>query len=110
MGISPLQGAMPFISNGKVRAVAVTGARRLKGLPNVPSLSEAGFKGLEGIDPYTYYGLVGPAGVPEPVVAKLNGAVNTVSTMPKVVEQLAGPAVCGAGRRTAPSPSADTFG
>ena len=88
MGISPLQGAMPFISSGKVRAVAVTGARRMKGLPEVPSISEAGFKGLEGIDPYTYYGLVGPAGVPEHVVAKVNEAVNTVSKMPKVVEQL----------------------
>ena len=88
MGISPLQGAIPFISSGRVRAVAVTGSRRLQGLPDVPSLSEAGFKGLEGIDPYTYYGLVGPAGLPPAVVAKVNEAVNAVSKMPKAVEQL----------------------
>jgi tripartite-type tricarboxylate transporter receptor subunit TctC len=66
----------------------VTGSRRLKTLPNVPSLSEAGFKGLEGIDPYTYYGLVGPPGLPQAVVAKLNEAVNSVSTSPGVATQL----------------------
>jgi tripartite-type tricarboxylate transporter receptor subunit TctC len=88
MGLSPLQGAVAFISNGKVRAIAVTGSRRLKGLPNVPSLSESGFKGLGGIDPYTYYGLVGPPGLPQAVVSKLNEAVNKVSAAPGVVTQL----------------------
>ncbi len=88
MGLSPVQGAVAFVSSGKVRALAVTGSRRVKSLPNVPSLSEGGFKGLDGIDPYTYYGLVGPRGVPQAVVAKLNQAINSVSTLPGAVTQL----------------------
>jgi tripartite-type tricarboxylate transporter receptor subunit TctC len=63
----------------------VTGPRRLKKLPDVPSLAEADFKGLEGLDPYTYYGLVGPAGLPPAIVQKLNDAINQVSKMPDVV-------------------------
>ena len=46
MGFSPVQGAVSSITTGKVRALAVTGSRRIKSLPDVPSLSEAGFKGL----------------------------------------------------------------
>ena len=59
-GLSPVQGAMASIAGGKVRALAVTGSHRLKGLPDVPSLRETDFKGIAGIDPYTYYALLGP--------------------------------------------------
>jgi tripartite-type tricarboxylate transporter receptor subunit TctC len=41
--------------------LAITGSKRLKGLPDDPSLAEVGIKGLDGIDLYTYYGLPGPA-------------------------------------------------
>ena len=85
MGLSSVQGAMPFIANGRVRPLAVTGSRRLKTLPDVPSLSEGDFKGLEGIEPYSYYGLVGPVGMAPVVVAKLNEAINRISRMPEVV-------------------------
>ena len=79
VGITPLEAAVGPVSSGRVRAIAVTGSRRLKSLPDVPSLSEERIKGLEGIDPYTYYGLVGPPGTPAPVVTKLSDAINTLS-------------------------------
>jgi tripartite-type tricarboxylate transporter receptor subunit TctC len=88
VGITPLEAAVGPVSGGRVRAIAVTGSRRLKSLPDVPSLSEAGIKGLEGIDPYTYYGLVGPVGTPAPVVAKLSEAVNTLSKSSDVATQV----------------------
>ena len=85
LGMSPIQGAMQHIASGKVRALSVTGSRRQPSLPEVPSLSESDFKGLEGVDPYSYYGLVGPVGLPPAIVTTLNDAVNRVSRMPDVV-------------------------
>jgi tripartite-type tricarboxylate transporter receptor subunit TctC len=87
-GISPIQGAQPPIAQGRVRALAVTGSKRVAMLPDVPSLSEVDVPGLEGIDPYTYYALVGPPGMPSDVVAKLNAVVNTVSKMPSAITYL----------------------
>jgi len=85
MGIAPIQGAWGSITSGKVRALAVTGTRRMAALPDVPSLTESDFKGLDGVDPYSYYGLLGPAGMPPEIVAKLNDALNKVSRKPNVV-------------------------
>jgi tripartite-type tricarboxylate transporter receptor subunit TctC len=84
VGIAPLEGGMASISSGRVKALAVTGSRRLKALPDVASLGESGIKGLEGIDPYTYYGLAGPAGLSPAVVGKLSEALDRVSKMPDV--------------------------
>lgn len=78
VGLTPIQGAMAPIASGRVKALVVTGSRRVKGLDNVPSLKETRTKGLDGIDPYTYYGLVGPPGLPSGIVAKLNEAINAV--------------------------------
>ncbi|HSV77696.1 MAG TPA: tripartite tricarboxylate transporter substrate-binding protein [Ramlibacter sp.] len=88
LGISTIQGAMGSITSGRVRALAVTGSRRLKVLPDVPTLTESDYKGLEGIHPYSYYGLAGPAGLPAAVVAKLNDAINKVSGMPDAITHL----------------------
>lgn len=85
MGIAPIQGARGSITSGKVRALAVTGTRRMAALPDVPSLTESDFKGLDGVDPYSYYGLLGPAGMAPEIVAKLNNAINQVSRKPDVV-------------------------
>jgi len=88
LGMSPVQGAMGSITSGRVKALAVTGPKRLKVLPDVPTLTESDFKGLEGIHPYSYYGLVGPVGLPAPIVAKLNDAINRVSSMPEVISHM----------------------
>ena len=88
MGMSSVQGALPFIADGRVRPLAVTGSRRVKVLADVPSLAETDFKGLEVIEPYSYYGLLGPVGMPPAVIAKLNDAINRVSKMPEVAADM----------------------
>lgn len=88
MGIATIQGAMASITGGRVRPLAVTGAKRVASLPNVPSLAEVDVKGLQGIDPYSYYGLIGPVGLPPAIVATVNDAINKVSKSPEVIEHL----------------------
>lgn len=67
--------AMPQIKSGRLRALAVTTAKRAAQLPEVPTLSEQGYNGftISG-----WYGLMGPAAMPKPAVATLNKAVTTV--------------------------------
>jgi len=89
MGISPLQGALPVVETGRVRMLAVTGHERLAALPDVKALSEvAAVPGLADVEPYTYYALMGPKGMPADVVTKINAAVNEVSRMPQAVAYL----------------------
>lgn len=67
-GAAPL----PHIKSGKLRALAVSSAKRLDSLPDVPTLTELGFDGMED---YTWVGIFAPAGTPREVTAKLNRAV-----------------------------------
>lgn len=69
----PLVSALPQVQAGKVRAIAVTGQRRAASLPDVPTSTEAGFPGVEVS---AWYGLLAPAGTPDPIVSKLNQALN----------------------------------
>jgi len=62
---------LPFYQSGKARILAVSSARRLTALPNVPTMAEAGFPGLEM---ETWFGLLAPAGTPVPIVGKLHDA------------------------------------
>jgi tripartite-type tricarboxylate transporter receptor subunit TctC len=62
---------LPFYQSGKARILAVSSARRLTALPNVLTMAEAGFPGLEM---ETWFGLLAPAGTPAPIVAKLHDA------------------------------------
>jgi tripartite-type tricarboxylate transporter receptor subunit TctC len=64
--------AVPQVKNGKLRALAVSTAKRIAALPNVPTLDESGLAGFEASGSN---GLVGPAGMPIAVVEKLNAAV-----------------------------------
>ncbi|WP_082926442.1 tripartite tricarboxylate transporter substrate binding protein [Cupriavidus sp. D384] len=65
--------AMPMIKAGKLRALAVTSARRVALLPNVPTVAEQGYAGFQAED---WKALVAPAGTPADVVARLNAEVN----------------------------------
>lgn len=84
LGISPAQGVMSYIASGRIRAIAVTGPKRLKSLPNVASLMESDIAGIEGLDPYTIYGLAGPPGMPSNIIEKLNTTVRRISSQPEV--------------------------
>jgi tripartite-type tricarboxylate transporter receptor subunit TctC len=74
-----------FLQAGKVRALAVTSTKRLPVMPETPTMAEAGFGGIE-ID--TWFGLVAPAGTPDPVIAKLNVAFVKAMRDPEVVKQI----------------------
>ncbi|MGJ7494321.1 Bug family tripartite tricarboxylate transporter substrate binding protein [Variovorax sp. RT4R15] len=77
-----------FIENhkaGKVRIVAVIGAKRQPLLPNVPTFSELGFPNL---DDYPYYGVFAPVGTPQPVIDRFGAALQKVLAMPDVKQKL----------------------
>jgi tripartite-type tricarboxylate transporter receptor subunit TctC len=76
---------IPLIKSGKLRALAITGARRSEALPNVPTFTEAG---LPTYDVTGAWGLIAPAGVPERVVAVLNDALTRAVGDPAVRETL----------------------
>jgi tripartite-type tricarboxylate transporter receptor subunit TctC len=65
-------GPMSNIKAGKLRALAVSSSKRLSQLPDVPTLNELGYRGMED---YTWVGLFAPAGTPQAIVQKLNDAV-----------------------------------
>jgi tripartite-type tricarboxylate transporter receptor subunit TctC len=79
--------AIPFIEQGKLRALAVTGPQRLPGMPNVPTLDEAGVKGYESL---SWSGIVAPAGTPRPIIMKLNAAIDRILKTDDVKKRLAG--------------------
>jgi tripartite-type tricarboxylate transporter receptor subunit TctC len=96
-----LAAALPHIRSGRVRPLAVTGMQRHALLKDVPTLDESGFKGF---DAQQWYGVMGPAGVPAPVVKQLNDALNAVLQQPDLRDKLSVEAI-------EPLPmSADAFG
>lgn len=74
-----------FVQQGKLRALAVTSRKRLPGLPNVPTVDEAGFKGYESL---SWCGIVAPAGTPRAIVLKLNRAIDRILATDEVREKL----------------------
>ena len=73
---------LPLIKDGRIKPLAVTSARRSPALPDVPSMSEAGF---QGFDVLNYFALAAPAGTPPAVIEKLNTALNKVVALPEVL-------------------------
>ncbi len=71
---SSLTPAVPHIKSGKLKAYAVTSLARSSAIPDVPTVSELGFPGFEAV---TYFGLVGPAGLPKEIVDKTSSALLT---------------------------------
>jgi tripartite-type tricarboxylate transporter receptor subunit TctC len=81
-----LPGVAPSIRDGKLRALAMTGAKRSPGLPDVPTMAEAGFPDQESIFPQ---GLVAPAGTPSDIIASWHREVARIVALPDVAERLA---------------------
>jgi len=81
-----LNSIAPHARSGKVRPLAVSGARRSPGFPELPTIAEAGVPGYEA---GTWTGVIGPAGLPRPIVEKLNAAVNAAIRSPAFVERFA---------------------
>lgn len=64
--------SLPYIRSGKLRGLGLTSPKRSPLMPELPTISEAGLRGFEV---NTWYGILGPAGLPKDVVARLNGAI-----------------------------------
>ena len=78
--------SIPQIQAGRMRAIAVSGAKRSPMLPDVPTVAESGYPGFEAS---TWYGLLAPAGTPREIVGKFYQQVARIVRMPDVNEKLA---------------------
>ena len=86
MTFGNLTTVLPFANAGRVRALAVTSAKRSPALPNLPTMAEAGVPGFEAA---TWNGLIAPAATPKDIVAKLNADIVKVLNMPDTRAKLA---------------------
>lgn len=76
---------LPHIKAGRIRALAVTGPRRSASLPEVPTMEEAGYAGFVV---EAWFGVITPAGTPQPVIARLNEAFNKAMQTPRIRKRL----------------------
>ena len=83
MGTSALMA--PHIKSGAVRPLAVSSAQRDPSLPDVPTIAESGIDGFEAL---AWWGVFAPAGVPKPIVERMNAEMAKILQDPKVKEQL----------------------
>jgi tripartite-type tricarboxylate transporter receptor subunit TctC len=86
--------ALPHVKAGRLRAIAVTTAKRLAAEPNVPTLAESG---VAGYDVPVWHGLIGPKGLPRPVVERINAEVGKILKLKETADQLQTDGVSPAG-------------
>jgi tripartite-type tricarboxylate transporter receptor subunit TctC len=86
MQFATIPPALPLIREGKLRAIAVTGAQRSSALPDVPTIAESGLPGYESV---LWQAIYAPAGTPAPIVARLNAEVNAILHDSAAVDALA---------------------
>ena len=85
-GFNTAPVAVPHIKSGRMRALAVTSAKRNPALPDVPTVAESGVKGYDMIN---WYGAVMPTGTPAAAVNRLNADINKALQLPDVRQRLA---------------------
>ena len=85
-----LAAALPHVESGRARILAITGNVRSPRVKDVPTLDELGYKGFDSVQ---WYGVVGPAGIPAPVVRLLNDTLNQTLRAPDLREKLSVEAV-----------------
>jgi tripartite-type tricarboxylate transporter receptor subunit TctC len=81
--------AMPHVKSGRLRAVAVTSAKRSGAVPELPTIAET----LPGYEASGWYGAFAPATTPRDLIAKINGDMNRAMRLPDVAQRLAGDGV-----------------
>jgi tripartite-type tricarboxylate transporter receptor subunit TctC len=86
--LSPPSNVLGHIRAGKLKAIAVTGAKRFDGLPDVPTVSESGIPALQQFEATSWNALVAPKGTPAEIVAKLNTAVREILESPAARKRL----------------------
>ncbi len=85
-----LAAALPHIKAGKMKPLAITGTRRDPLVPDVPTFAELGYPGFDGVQ---WYGIVGPANMPAPIVKRLNDEINKLLESPDLRPRLAAEAL-----------------
>jgi tripartite-type tricarboxylate transporter receptor subunit TctC len=93
MMFNGISSALPQVRAGKLRALAMAGTKRSNLLPELPTIQEAGFK----YDTSGWYGFVGPAGLPKPIVARLNEALVKTLASAEVRERFSAQGIDGIG-------------
>jgi tripartite-type tricarboxylate transporter receptor subunit TctC len=101
LGMLGLAPVLPHLKSGKLKALGVTGRKRVAVLPDVPTIAESGLPGFETIQ---WYGIAAPAGTPPAVIQKLHAELVKAVRQPAVVERLA-----AVGMEVAPSASPADF-
>jgi len=84
---APSQTVMPFVRQGRLRALALTGSRRSETLPDLPTVAESGLPGYEAVG---WFGLLAPAATPRATVAKISADANRVLAEREVREKMLG--------------------
>jgi tripartite-type tricarboxylate transporter receptor subunit TctC len=82
--VNTMLAAMPFIQNGRLRAIAVCGSKRAASLPDVPTVGET----IKGFESSGWYALLGPAGIPRDTVVKLHDAFAKALHTPEITKRL----------------------
>lgn len=91
--VGSLLPVTPHVKTGKLRALAVTTAKRWYSLPDVPTVAET----LPGYDVELWFGTMAPRGTPQPVIEQLNAAINKVLQMPDMKKNLEVQGMIGSG-------------
>ncbi len=89
-----MAAVMPVVRQGRLRGIAVTSAKRIPTLPDIPTLAESGVKGYDTIN---WHGLIGPKGLPRPIVDRINSDLNKALLAKDMEERLAADGVSAAG-------------
>ncbi len=82
----PTSSVSPHVTSGRLRGLAVTGSKRIKPFPNLPTVAESG---LPGYEVTTWGGIIGPVGMPRNIVTRLSDEVLKASKSPTVIERFA---------------------
>ena len=90
--ITPPPTLMPMVKAGRVRAIAISSAKRLPAMPEVPTIAESGLPGFEAT---LWFCIVAPAGVPKPIVTRLHAALVPILNSPEYRERLAAEGATG---------------
>ena len=85
MGVTSVITALPHVRSGALRVVGVADSKRMSLFPDAMTFKEAGLAGVESL---SWYGLFGPANLPEPIVAKINQDLKKVTGDPSVQKQM----------------------
>jgi tripartite-type tricarboxylate transporter receptor subunit TctC len=80
--------AKPFIDSGRIRAIGVTSTTRVSALPDVPAIAE--YAPLAGFELVNFFGFFGPAGLPDPVLRRLNATATKIMQTPDIAARFRG--------------------